>query len=48
MNRYIIKLSLVLALSLPMQAYADCLLNGKWYPEGTVINGRVCVDGEWQ
>ncbi len=47
MKNFLTKLFIIIALSVPLQAYADCLLNGKWYAEGTVINGKQCVNGEW-
>lgn len=26
---------------------ADCVIDGAAYPEGTNINGYVCVEGKW-
>lgn len=28
-------------------AAADCLYNGRQYPEGTVVGDRVCTAGGW-
>lgn len=27
---------------------ADCVLNGVLYPEGAVVGGRVCIQGQWR
>ncbi len=29
-------------------AIADCVLNGYTYPEGAIVRGRVCRNGEWR
>ena len=40
---------IILLLIAPLAANADCLYNGKKYPEGTEIAGLVCqADGTWE
>lgn len=29
------------------QAKASCIYNGQSYPEGTIIEGRICKNGKW-
>lgn len=29
------------------QAQASCIYNGQSYPEGTIIEGRICKNGKW-
>ena len=39
----------LLFIFLPVIAGADCIYNGKQYPEGTTIAGLVCqADGSWE
>jgi hypothetical protein len=33
---------------LRQSAYAACMYQGQSYPEGTVIEGRVCTNGKWR
>jgi hypothetical protein len=42
--------ALILALALAAvagPALADCYLNGELVPEGTVVGGLTCVNGQW-
>jgi hypothetical protein len=42
---------IVIALSLAYMniAYADCWYQGRSYPTGTIIDGRICqADGTWR
>jgi len=27
--------------------YAECVINGVIYPEGSIVSGHVCEEGEW-
>jgi hypothetical protein len=29
------------------QAQASCMYNGQSYPDGTIIEGRICKNGKW-
>lgn len=29
-------------------AWSDCVINGVNYPEGSVVNGYTCENGEWK
>jgi hypothetical protein len=29
------------------QTQASCIYNGHSYPEGTIIEGRICKNGKW-
>lgn len=37
----------VLLLLSGTSAMAECVIDGATYPEGTNVNGYVCVDGKW-
>jgi hypothetical protein len=39
---------LALASGIGQPARADCMANGYKYPEGAIVNGRVCRKGSWQ
>ena len=39
--------SLAVALALGSPALADCYYNGQTVPEGTVVGGLVCQNGQW-
>ena len=43
MNRVIFVMLLLLA----GPVSADCLLNGSWYAEGSIVGDYVCVGGVW-
>ena len=38
---------LVCFLGVPATAAADCLYDGKWYPENARIGVLVCENGQW-
>ncbi len=40
--------SMLLFVVLTTPAFAECVLNGVIYPEGSIVSGYVCVGGEWQ
>lgn len=44
---FAIKFVLILFCLFSNSILADCLYNGKWYPEGTIIRNHVCVNGQW-
>ena len=44
-----IKLALIIIiLMFSFEVNADCFFNGTSYPEGAVVNGKTCVNGEWR
>lgn len=47
MNRYLVIILTVVALSLPGLTWAQCHLDGRTYNNGAVVAGYVCRDGEW-
>jgi hypothetical protein len=47
MSRIAVVITILLALSLPTQALADCYRNGKRVADGTRVGPMVCEDSKW-